>query len=96
MGLLDNMKARLGPAKERVAHLAQRHEGSIEHGLVKAAKLVDEKTRGKYSDKIHAGTGKAKGAVHRLAHKDGPAPHGGTAPGGAAPPTPPQGPPPTS
>ncbi|MER5489552.1 antitoxin, partial [Streptomyces sp. NPDC002812] len=50
MGLLDNVKAKLGPAKEKVSDLAQRHGGSIEHGLDKAARMVDEKTKGKYSD----------------------------------------------
>ncbi|MEW2295762.1 antitoxin [Streptomyces sp. NPDC006743] len=94
MGLLDNMKARLGPARDKVSDLAQRHGGSIEHGLDKAARMVDEKTKGKYSDKIHAGTGKAKEAVDRLAHREGPGPDGtagapaetagGAAPGGPA------------
>ncbi|WP_105973465.1 antitoxin [Streptomyces geranii] len=71
MGLLDNLKAKLTPAKDKVSDLAQQHGDKIERGLDKAAKVVDEKTRGKYSDKIHTGTGKAKGAVDRLAHKDG-------------------------
>ncbi|EYT83498.1 MULTISPECIES: antitoxin [unclassified Streptomyces] len=71
MGLLDNVRARLGPARDKVSDLAQRHGGSIEQGLDKAAKMVDEKTKGKYSDKIHAGTGKAKEAVDRLAHPGG-------------------------
>ncbi|MFD7990429.1 antitoxin [Streptomyces mexicanus] len=112
MGLLDNMKAKLGPAKDKVSDLAQRHGGSIEHGLDKAARMVDERTKGKYSDKIHAGTGKAKEAVERLAHRGetGTAPDTGTgtapgtgttgtAPGGTraqTPPEPPQGPPPVS
>ncbi|MEU7384505.1 MULTISPECIES: antitoxin [unclassified Streptomyces] len=110
MGLLDNMKARIGPAKEKVSDLAQRHGGTIGQNLDKAAKVVDEKTKGKYSDRIHAGTGKAKHAMDRLAHKGGtgpetrtapepgtsPDPGTGTAPGGAAAPTPPEGPPPTS
>ena len=47
MGLLDNLKAKLAPAK------------------------------GKYSDKIHTGTDKAKGAMDRLAHKDEPPAGGG-------------------
>ncbi|MGX4689436.1 antitoxin [Streptomyces sp. JNUCC 63] len=98
MGLLDNMKARIGPAKEKVSNLAQRHGGTIGQGLDRAAKLVDEKTKGKYSDRIHAGTGKAKGAVDRLAHKGGKSPERGTAPetggapGGASTPAPPEGP----
>ncbi|MFE9309340.1 antitoxin [Streptomyces sp. NPDC088353] len=110
MGLLDNMKARIGPAKEKVSDLAQRHGGSIGQSLDKAAKVVDEKTKGKYSDKIHAGTDKAKDAMDRLAHKGGTSPETrtapeagtspdqgtGTAPGGASAPTPPEGPPPTS
>jgi hypothetical protein len=104
MGLLDNVKAKLGPAKEKVSDLAQRHGGSIEHGLDKAARMVDERTKGKYSDRIHAGTGKAKEAVERLAHRGGTGPGTGTTPdsgtgtepGGTrtqTPPEPPQGPP---
>ncbi|MFJ2604382.1 antitoxin [Streptomyces sp. NPDC091279] len=71
MGLLDNLKAKISPAKDKVADLAQQHGGKIADGLDKAAKAVDEKTKGKYTDKIETGTGKAKEAVDRLAHKDG-------------------------
>jgi hypothetical protein len=88
MGLLDNVKARLAPAREKVSDLAQQHGGKIEQGLAKAAKSADEKTKGKYSDKIQTGTGKAKGALDRLAHKEG----DGTD-GGATPPSPPASPP---
>ncbi|MDT0397993.1 MULTISPECIES: antitoxin [Streptomyces] len=77
MGLLDNLKARLGPAKDKVSGLAQQHEGKIQQGLDKAARTVDERTKGKYSDKIQSGTGKAKGAVDRLAHKNDPGAEGG-------------------
>ncbi len=89
MGLLDNLKAKLAPAKDKVSDLAQRHGGKVEHGLDKAAKVVDEKTKGKYSDKIHTGTGKAKHAMDRLTHKDS-----GSADGGTTPPDAPQ--PPTA
>ncbi|MEU6226454.1 antitoxin [Streptomyces sp. NPDC047042] len=71
MGLLDNLRAKLTPAKEKVSDLAQQHGDRIERGLDKAAKTADEKTKGKYSDKIHTGTDKAKGAVERMAHKEG-------------------------
>ncbi|MFI8965238.1 antitoxin [Streptomyces sp. NPDC053493] len=84
MGLLDSLKAKLAPAKDKVSDLAQQHGGKVEHGLEKAARKVDEKTKGKYSDKIESGTGKAKEAIERLAHKDG-----GTPPPSAPPPTPP-------
>ncbi|OSP39768.1 MULTISPECIES: antitoxin [unclassified Streptomyces] len=90
MGLLDNLKARLGPAKDKVSGLAHQHEDRIQHGLDKAARTVDERTKGKYSDRIRTGTGKAKGAVDRLAHKNDP----GSDAGGTT--TPPAGPPPTS
>ncbi|QJT04567.1 antitoxin [Streptomyces asoensis] len=89
MGLFDNLKAKLSPAKGKVSGLAQQHGDKVQHGLDKAAKVVDEKTKGKYSDTIHSGTGKAKGAVDRLAHKDEPAGGGDTF-------TPPNTPPPAS
>ncbi|MFF8606386.1 antitoxin [Streptomyces sp. NPDC015346] len=84
MGLLDSLKAKLAPAKEKVSDLAQQHGDKIDHGLEKAAKLVDEKTKGKYSDKIESGTGKAKNALDRIAHKDGDAKGEGPTPPPAA------------
>jgi len=78
MGLMHSLKARLAPAKDKVSGLAHQHGGKIEHGLDKAAKLVDEKTRGKYSEKIHTGAGKAKDAMDRLAHKGDTGAGGGT------------------
>ncbi|MEH0575184.1 MULTISPECIES: antitoxin [Streptomyces] len=86
MGLLDNLKAKLAPAKGKVSDLAQQHGGKIQHGLDKAAHVVDEKTKGKYSNKIHTGTDKAKGAMDRIAHKDEPPAGGGDT---FTPPTPP-------
>ncbi|MFF8940394.1 antitoxin [Streptomyces paradoxus] len=68
MGLLHNVKAKLGPAKGKVSDFAQRHEGKIHHGLDRAAHAVDKRTKGKYSDRIQSGTGRAKGAMGRLAH----------------------------
>ncbi|WP_037886334.1 antitoxin [Streptomyces viridochromogenes] len=89
MGLLDNLKAKLAPAKDKVSGFAQRHEEQVQHGLDKAAKVVDERTKGRYSDKIQTGTGKAKGAMDRLAHKGD-----DTATGSSTPP--PDSPPPTT
>ena len=83
MGLMDNLKARLAPAKGKVADLAQHHGGKVQHGI------VDERTKGKYHEKIHTGTDKAKGAMDRLAHKDEPRAGGDTF-------TPPTTPPPGS
>ncbi|MEU3599903.1 antitoxin [Streptomyces sp. NPDC006798] len=83
MGLMDTLKAKLAPAKEKVSDLAQQHGDKIEHGLDKAAKAVDSRTKGKYSGKIETGTGKAKEALGRIAHKDD---DGGTPPPPASPP----------
>ncbi|MEU0631114.1 antitoxin [Streptomyces sp. NPDC005989] len=77
MGFLDNLKAKLSPAKDKVGELAHQHGEKIDHGLDKAARTVDEKTKGKYSDKIESGTRKAKDAVERLSHKKD---EGGTPP----------------
>ncbi|GGS92949.1 MULTISPECIES: antitoxin [Streptomyces] len=95
MGLMDNMKAKLGPAKDKVSDLARQHGDKVQHGIDKAAKAVDERTKHKYSDKIQAGTGRAKEAMDRLAHKGGPeaAPHTPTTP---TRPASPEGPPPAS
>ncbi|MCT2547601.1 MULTISPECIES: antitoxin [Streptomyces] len=76
MGFLDNLKAKLSPAKDKVGELAHQHGDKIDQGLDKAARTVDEKTKGKYSDKIESGARKAKDAVERLSHMDG----GGTPP----------------
>ncbi|MEU3888633.1 antitoxin [Streptomyces sp. NPDC029041] len=85
MGLMDNVKAKLGPAKGKVTDLAQRHEGKIHHGLDRAAQAVDKRTKGKYSDRIQSGTGRAKGAMGRLTHHDDGTPETGatTTPGAA-------------
>lgn len=70
MGLMDSFKARLSPAKDKVSDLAQQHGDKIGQGLDKAARTVDQRTKGKYSDRIGSGTDKAKDALGRLAHKD--------------------------
>ncbi|MER5460636.1 antitoxin [Streptomyces sp. NPDC002668] len=70
MSLMDTLKAKLGPAKEKMSDLAHQHGGRIEHGLERAAKTVDQKTKGKYSSKIETGTGKAKNALGRISHRD--------------------------
>ncbi|WP_432196882.1 antitoxin [Streptomyces sp. bgisy027] len=88
MGLMDNLKAKLAPAKDKVTDFAHRHEEQVHHGLDRAAQAVDKRTKGKYSEKIHTGTGKAKGAMDRITHKsDHPASGGSTPPSDSPPPT---------
>jgi hypothetical protein len=49
-GFLDNLKNKLGPAKEKVSDLASRNQDKIQQGIDKAARMADERTKGKYSD----------------------------------------------
>lgn len=89
MGLLDNLRTKLGPAKGKVSALAQQHGNKIQHGIDRAARTVDERTKGKYSDRIQTGTGKAKDAMDRLAHGNGPGSRAdGTVPPAGPPPAP--------
>ncbi|MFC8963993.1 antitoxin [Streptomyces sp. NPDC057094] len=74
MGLMDHLKAKLEPAKDKVSGLAQQHGHKVNDGLEKAARIVDEKTKHKYSGTIRTGTGKAKDAMDRLASKEGDGP----------------------
>ncbi|WKX72967.1 antitoxin [Streptomyces sp. XD-27] len=92
MGLLDTLKAKADRVKGKAGDFVHQHEDKIERGLDKAAKTVDTKTKGKYSDRIGTGTGKAKEALGRIAHKDTGAPGAGASdtgtpgtPPGAAP-----------
>ncbi|MGV9252881.1 antitoxin [Streptomyces sp. NPDC003697] len=89
MGVMHRLKAGLGPARDTVSGFARQHGGRIEHGLDRAARLVDDKTKGKYRGTVRAGTDKAKAAVDRFAHRGGPG--SGTTPGGGPGPTPPAG-----
>ncbi|NYV78432.1 antitoxin, partial [Streptomyces sp. UH6] len=75
-GFLDNLKNKLGPAKEKVNDLASRNQDKIQQGIDKAARMADERTKGKYSEKIERGTGKAKDAAARLADQQAGGPHG--------------------
>jgi len=63
MSFLDKFK---GKAKQAV----DQHGDKISDGIDKAARMADEKTKGKYSDKIETGTSKAKEALDKLDGKN--------------------------
>ncbi|MCW2786840.1 MAG: hypothetical protein JWP74_3357 [Marmoricola sp.] len=63
MGFLDDAKSKLTKAVDD-------HGGQIASGLDKAGQLVDKKTKGKYTDKIHTGIGKAKDGLDKLDGKN--------------------------
>ena len=56
--------------KDRSKGFLQKHDQRIEEAIEKAAGFVDEKTKGKYSERIGTVAGKAKGTVDKLAGKD--------------------------
>ena len=74
MGLLDKLKGAKGKVGGKVAE----HGEQIEGGLDKAAGFINDKTGGKYADKIEGATDKAKDALGKL-DEDGDA--GGSTPG---------------
>lgn len=60
MNLVDKVKKLAGENAEKI-------EGAIE----KAAKIIDDKTGGKYHDKIDRGAGAAKGFVGKVSEEEG-------------------------
>jgi hypothetical protein len=63
MGFLDDAKKKMNEAVDK-------HGDKISQGIDKAADFADEKTKGKYSEKIDSGVAKAKDALDKLDGKD--------------------------
>ncbi|WP_405722332.1 antitoxin [Streptomyces sp. NBC_01537] len=66
MSLKETLRAKAGHMKTKAGDFVVHHGDKIESGLEKAAHKVDVKTKGKYSDKIDSGVGKARGALGHL------------------------------
>jgi hypothetical protein len=49
--------------KKKTADVAEEHGDKTEAGIDKAAEVADDKTDGKYTDKIESGSEKAKDLV---------------------------------
>ena len=64
MSFLDKVKSKAQAAVDQ-------HGDKISSGLDKAAKAVDDKTKGKYSDKIDSVQAKAHDVVGRIAADKG-------------------------
>ncbi|MEU8543635.1 antitoxin [Streptomyces sp. NPDC048717] len=60
--MFDNLKG----LKDKALEFAAEHGELVSQGLEKAADVVDEKTDGKYSDKIDTGVEKAKDFIEGL------------------------------
>jgi hypothetical protein len=59
MSLVDSLKGLVGKGKEA----ASKNAGKINEAVDKAGDFIDEKTKGKYSDKIEKGKEAAKKVV---------------------------------
>ena len=57
-------------AKEALSGAVDKHGDKVADGIDKAAKLADDKTKGKYSEKIATGAEKAKDALDNLDGKN--------------------------
>jgi hypothetical protein len=68
--MTPSWRTALDEAKKRLGDAVDKHGDKIGEGLDKAAKLADEKTKGKYSDKIDTGLGKAKNALDGMDGKN--------------------------
>jgi len=67
MALLDTVKGWFDGGKSKVQDTVATHADSIKGGIDKAGSVVDDKTGGKYSDKVTAAREKSKGLVDGLA-----------------------------
>ncbi|MBL7500415.1 antitoxin [Frankia sp. CNm7] len=67
--MFDNLKDladKAGDLKEKAEDLAEKHGDQINDGLDKAGDFVDDRTGGKYSDKIDTGVEQGQKLVERL------------------------------
>jgi uncharacterized protein YjbJ (UPF0337 family) len=65
---MDRLKGAKDTVVDKVGEAVDKHGDKIESGIDKAAGFVDDKTGGKYHDKIESATGKAKEAIEKLEH----------------------------
>ncbi|HET7475275.1 MAG TPA: antitoxin [Dermatophilaceae bacterium] len=86
MSVFDNLKGKAADLKAKAAGMVDQHSDKIEQGVAKAAAVADEKTGGKYRDKIDAGVDKVKSGLDSLdgQQDDFEAPSAATTPGAPA------------
>jgi hypothetical protein len=64
---MDKAKDMLDQAKEKATELASQHGDTIDRGIAKAGDFVDQKTHGKYTDKVGRAKAVARDATDKLA-----------------------------
>lgn len=70
MGMFDDLKGKAEGLKDKVADLVDEHGEQVGQGLDKAGAFVDDRTGGKYTDKVATGVEKAKEGLDKLDGKD--------------------------
>jgi hypothetical protein len=64
MGFLDRFKGK-GGLKDKAVDFVKEHDDQVDEGIDKAAGMVDDATKGKYTDKIDGAADKAKDAYEK-------------------------------
>jgi hypothetical protein len=91
--MFDKLKKAAAEAKDKVAETVDQHSDQINRGIDKAGAVIDEKTKGKYSDKIATGQQKVREGLDKVDGKKDDFPPAPPAPG-TPPPAPGSTPPP--
>src|SRR5690606_21313559 len=96
VGFMDNVKKAAEQARQQAAELAGKHGSTIDQAISKTGAAVDQRTGGKYSDKITKAQQAARNAREKVAGPEGSGPAGtgpeGMGPQDTGPATPPPGP----
>jgi uncharacterized protein YjbJ (UPF0337 family) len=70
MGILDKLKGQASGLKKKATEVVDDNSDKIHSGIDKAGDLVDDKTKGKYSDKIDQAKDAAEKGLDKLDGKD--------------------------
>jgi hypothetical protein len=64
--MFDKLKKAAAEAKDMVVQQVDQHSDQISRGIDKAGSVIDQKTGGKYSDKIAAGQQKVREGLDKV------------------------------
>ncbi|MFJ7751096.1 antitoxin [Arthrobacter sp. NPDC097144] len=80
MSVFDGLKGKAGELKDKATDLVGENADKIKGGIDHAGKFVDQRTGGKYSDKIDGFQNKASEAVDKVDRNQGPGTDSGPTP----------------
>lgn len=80
MSVFDGLKGKAGELKDKATELVGGNADKIKGGIDHAGKFVDQRTGGKYSDKIDGFQSKASEAVDKVDRNQGPGTESGPTP----------------